>query len=95
MSIATEQKIRREIEMTADQKEMIEYAASLQGLTLEKFIITTLEVVAENVIRGAQAPLKPLSPRAYEQLLDALENPVEPSDELKERYRRYLKRLGQ
>ena len=95
MSVATETTpiVHLDITITTEQKEMYECAAGIEGMTLEEFVISVLDVHAENVIRGPQEPLKPLSPRAYVQLMEAIETPPEPSEELRARYRRYLQRL--
>jgi uncharacterized protein (DUF1778 family) len=97
MSVATETTatVRLEIVITDEQKEMFECAARIEGMTLEEFVISVLEVESENIIRGPQPPLKPLSPQAYKQLVDALENPPEPNERLREAYRRYQALVGE
>jgi uncharacterized protein (DUF1778 family) len=97
MSVATETeaKVRLEIVITDEQRDRFECAAGIEGLPLEAFVIAALEVHAENVILGPQEPMRALSPRAYVQLMDAIDNPAEPSEELRARYRRYLQRLDE
>jgi uncharacterized protein (DUF1778 family) len=95
VEIETTPTIRLDVAITAEQEEMFECAAGTDGLTLEMFIVFVLEVHAENVIRGPQELPKPQSPWAYGHLWEATENPAEPSEELRARYRRYLLRLDE
>jgi uncharacterized protein (DUF1778 family) len=95
VAIESEQKVHLDLEITLEQKEMFECAAGLEGLTLEEFVVSVLEVQSENIIRGPQPPHKPLSPQAYKQLVDALENPPEPNERLREAYGRYQALVGE
>jgi uncharacterized protein (DUF1778 family) len=95
VKIETTPTIRLDVAITAEQEEMFECAASMDGLTLDLLVDSVLEVHAENVIRGPQEPPMPLSPWAHGQLWEATENPAAPSEGLRARNRRYLQRLDE
>jgi uncharacterized protein (DUF1778 family) len=94
MSVATSQE-QLVLELSAEQKNVFSWAAGKQGLTLEEFTIALLEAAAEDIIRGNHNPTIHVSPRAYRQLLEALDNPLEPNENLKAAFERYRKLVGE
>jgi uncharacterized protein (DUF1778 family) len=94
MSVTTKQE-RLEITITAEQKKLFTWVASTYGQTIEEFVISVLETVAEDAIRGpAQAAVR-VSPRAYQQLLEMIDNPGELNEHLRAAFERYREEFGE
>ncbi|HEX5414440.1 MAG TPA: DUF1778 domain-containing protein [Chloroflexota bacterium] len=73
-------KERLEARISAEQKELIQRAAELEGRSLTDFIVSTAEAAARNIILGHQ--FLQLSDRDTERFFAAIENPPEPNPEL-------------
>lgn len=71
---------RLEARVTAEQKELIERAASYEGRSVSEFVVTTVQQAAKAVIQEhEQLRLNESQSRA---LVEALLNPPEPNDAL-------------
>lgn len=83
---------RLEARLSADQKELFQRAARLQGRTLTDFVIASAHEAAVRAIGEMQAiRLAADESRAF---ADALLNPREPSARLKAAAQRMLRTLG-
>lgn len=94
MSVATSQ-AQLVLDLSPEQRDLFSWAASNQGLTLEEFAIALLEAASEDAIRGNHDAAVRISPRAYRQLLEALDNPPEPNENLRAAFERYRKLVGE
>jgi uncharacterized protein (DUF1778 family) len=94
MSVATGQ-AHLVLDLSDEQRELFSWAASKQGLTLEEFAIALLEAAAEDMIRGDDSATVRISSRAYRQLLEALDSPPEPNENLRAAFERYRKLVGE
>ena len=83
---------RLETRVTAEQKDLIERAAALQGRTITDFVLTSVQDAAQRTIERHQQI--ELSLRDSEAFVEALLNPREPNARLKAAARRYLKLTG-
>jgi uncharacterized protein (DUF1778 family) len=86
---------RLEARITADQKALIERAASVQGRTLTDFVVATLQEAAKQAI--ADHMVWKLTQEQQKVFVDALMEPPLPNLKLREahkRYRRYKKLAG-
>ena len=83
---------RLETRVTAEQKNLIERAAALQGRTLTDFVLTSLQDAARRAIEERQR--LELSVRGSEAFVDALLNPKPVNDRLRETVRRYREATG-
>jgi uncharacterized protein (DUF1778 family) len=79
---------RLEARVTAQQKDLVQRAADLAGLTLSDFIVSSLQSAAEESIRRHQ--MIELSARSTEVFVQALLNPPTPSERLRAAAREYL-----
>jgi len=83
---------RLETRVTAEQKNLIERAAALQGRTLTDFVLTSVQDAARRAIEEYQQ--LELSVRDSEAFVDALLNPKPVNDRLRETVRRYREATG-
>ncbi len=75
------QDISLEIQISADQKSLIEEAAALSGQPIASFTVSAAVEAARRVMAGQYAVR--LSPRDWDRFLNLLDNPPEPNDHLK------------
>ena len=83
---------RLETRVTADQKNLIERAAALQGRTVTDFVLTSVQDAARRAIEEHQR--LDLSVRDSEAFVDALLKPQPANDGLRETVRRYRQVTG-
>ncbi|HEY1360982.1 MAG TPA: DUF1778 domain-containing protein [Xanthobacteraceae bacterium] len=83
---------RLETRVTAEQKNLIERAAALQGRTVTDFVLTSVQDAARRAIEEHNQLA--LSVRDSEAFVDALLNPKPINDRLRETVRRYRERAG-
>ncbi|OWJ67554.1 DUF1778 domain-containing protein [Inquilinus limosus] len=83
---------RLEARVTAEQKNLIERAAALQGRTVTDFVLTSVQDAARRAIEEHQQ--LELSVRDSEAFVDALLNPKPVGDRLRETVRRYRETTG-
>lgn len=81
---------RLDVRLSAEQKRLIEQAASHKGLTVTGFAVTTLVKAAREAVD--EATLTTLSPRDAAVFLDMLEAEGRPNAALKAAAQRYKKR---
>jgi uncharacterized protein (DUF1778 family) len=79
--------------LTLQQKELIERAASLNGMTLTEFVVQSVQTAAETVVRNNS--LIELSARDSLALAEALLNPRPLTPELHEALRDHAARVEQ
>ena len=78
---------RLETRLTAEQKNLIERAAALQGRTITDFVLTSVQDAARRTIEEHQQ--LELSVRDSEAFVEALLNPRPVNDRLRDTVRRY------
>jgi uncharacterized protein (DUF1778 family) len=78
---------RLEARVTAEQKAMFQRAADLEGRSLTDFVVSSLQVAAEETVRRHEV-IK-LSPEDSIAFVEALLNPPEPNAQLLEAARRH------
>jgi uncharacterized protein (DUF1778 family) len=86
---------RLEARITADQKALIERAASVQGRTVTDFVVATLQEAAKQAI--AEHTVWKLSQEQQKVFIDALLEPPLPNAKLRDahkRYRQYKRQLS-
>ncbi|MET4701411.1 uncharacterized protein (DUF1778 family) [Constrictibacter sp. MBR-5] len=83
---------RLEARVTAEQKNLIERAAALQGRTLTDFVLTSVQDAARRAIEEHHQLA--LSVRDSEAFVDALMNPQPVNDRLRDTVRRYREKAG-
>jgi uncharacterized protein (DUF1778 family) len=83
---------RLETRVTAEQKNLIERAAALQGRTVTDFVLTSVQDAARRAIEEHNQLA--LSVRDSEAFVDALLNPKLVNDRLRDTVRRYRERAG-
>ena len=83
---------RLETRVTAEQKTLIERAATLQGRTVTDFVLTSVQEAARRAIEAHQQ--LELSVRDSEAFVAALLNPKPVNDRLRETVRRYRETTG-
>ncbi len=83
---------RLEARVTAEQKDLIERAAAMQGRTVTDFVLTAEQDAARHAIEEQNSLT--LSVRDSEAFVDALLNPRPVNDRLRETVRRYRDRAG-
>jgi len=86
---------RLEARITADQKALIERAASVQGRTVTDFVIAALQEAAKQAI--AEHTVWKLSQEQQKVFIDALLEPPLPNAKLRDahkRYRQYKRQLS-
>ena len=80
-------KERLEARVSREQKELFQRAALLQGRTLSEFMVSTLQEAAIRAVKESE--VMELSARDREVFINALLNPPEPNDKLREGFREY------
>ncbi|MCA1805473.1 MAG: DUF1778 domain-containing protein [Xanthomonadaceae bacterium] len=83
---------RLEARVTAEQKRLIEHAATLQACTVTEFMVTTLQEAARRTIEEHHR--FELSLRDSQAFVEALLHPGPATDRLRETVRRYRKATG-
>jgi uncharacterized protein (DUF1778 family) len=83
---------RLEARVTAEQKNLIERAAALQGRTVTDFVLTSVQEAARRAIEEHNQLA--LSVRDSEAFVDALLKPKPINDRLRDTVRRYRERAG-
>ncbi|WP_375567592.1 DUF1778 domain-containing protein [Oceaniradius stylonematis] len=83
---------RLETRVTADQKRLIEHAATLQGRTVTDFVLTSLQDAARRAIEEHQH--LELSLRDSQAFVQALVEPRPVNERLTDTVRRYRERTG-
>ncbi len=78
---------RLEARVTAEQKELLQRAAHLQGRTLTEFVVSSAQAEAERVIRDRDVIL--LSVRDSQAFAAIVLNPPAPNDRLRAAMRRH------
>lgn len=89
---ASARSARLEARISADQKDLFQKAAELQGRTLTDFVIASVHAAAVRTIEDMHAIR--LTARESRAFADAMLNPREPTPRLKAAARRYIERLG-
>jgi uncharacterized protein (DUF1778 family) len=83
---------RLETRVTAEQKNLIEQAAALQGRSVTDFVLTSVQDAARRAIEEHQR--LNLSVRDCQAFVDALLNPPPVNDRLRDTVRRYRQATG-
>ncbi|GAA3102594.1 hypothetical protein GCM10010520_54670 [Rhizobium viscosum] len=83
---------RLETRVTAEQKNLIEQAAALQGRSVTDFVLTSVQEAAQRAIQEHQR--LDLSVRDSQTFVEALVNPPSVNDRLRETVRRYRQATG-
>src|ERR1700751_1235684 len=83
---------RLEARITADQKDLIERAAALQGRSVTDFVLTSVQEAAHRAIEEHQR--LDLSVRDSRAFVDALINPQPVNDRMRDTVRRYRQATG-
>ena len=83
---------RLEARVTADQKNLIERAAALEGRTVTDFVLTSVQEAARRAIE--QHHRLDLSVRDSEAFVDALLSPQPVNERLRDTVRRYRQTTG-
>jgi len=83
---------RLEARVTADQKDLIERAAALEGRTVTDFVVTSLQDAARRSIEAHQRIH--LSVRDSEAFVEALLNPRPVNERLRDSIRLYRELIG-
>jgi uncharacterized protein (DUF1778 family) len=78
---------RLEARVTREQKQLIEHAAELEGRSITDFVVASAQSAARQVIQDHES-LK-LTARDREVFVQALLNPPQPTDKLRQAVRRY------
>ena len=78
---------RLETRVTAEQKALIEHAAALQGRTVTDFVLTSVQEAAQRAIEDHEVIR--LSVQDTQAFVDALLNPREPSERMREMVAHY------
>lgn len=82
---------RLEARVTPQQKELLQHAAELKGLSLTDFVITSAQQIAEATIR--EHSVITLTKRDSLAFAEALLNPGEPNAELRTAFARYSREV--
>lgn len=80
---------RLEITVTSEQEKLIRQAADIRGVSLEEFMVASLESEAEETVRADEETTIKLSPRDSLIFAEAIINPGEPNGELRQLARDY------
>jgi uncharacterized protein (DUF1778 family) len=78
---------RLEARVTRQQKELLQHAAELRGLSLSDFLITSAQSAAETIIR--EHNIVTLTTRDSIAFAEALLNPGEPNEALRKAFARH------
>jgi uncharacterized protein (DUF1778 family) len=84
---------RLEARVTREQKELFQRAADIEGRSLSDFLVKSLTEAAEKAIRDRH--VMHLTAQETEQFFDALLNPPEPNERLREAARLYRELVEQ
>jgi uncharacterized protein (DUF1778 family) len=82
---------RTEARLLPEQKKRIEHAASIKGMSVSDFIVQNADEAATRTIQEHEAWV--LSDRDRDLFVNALLNPPEPGERLKEAVKRYRGRM--
>ena len=82
---------RLEARVSAQNKELFQRAADIQGRTLSNFVVSSLVSVANQIIQENEIMV--LSRKDQEIFVEALLNPPEPSEKLRLAAQRYKKNM--
>ena len=83
---------RMHLRLDAKAKRKLERAAAYEETSVSDFVLANAVAAAERVINSHEKVT--LSTRDWEVFYDALINPPEPNEKLKEAARRYRERVG-
>ncbi|MDE2361116.1 MAG: DUF1778 domain-containing protein [Hyphomicrobiales bacterium] len=83
---------RLEARVTAEQKALIEHAAALEGRSITDFVLASVQDAAKRAI--AEHEVIQLSVRDSKAFVEALLNPREPGDRMRERVAAYRALIG-
>ena len=83
---------RLEVRLTQEQKELLLAAAQINGFSLTEFVVASAVEAAKRTIQE-QTVLK-LSKNDSEVFVNALLNPPEPGEKLRDSAKRYKQRMG-
>lgn len=83
---------RLEARVTAEQKALIEHAAALEGRSITDFVLASVQDAAKRAI--AEHEVIRLSVRDSQAFVEALLNPREPSERMRERVALYKALIG-
>ena len=83
---------RLEARVTAEQKALIERAAALEGRSITDFVLTSVQDAAKRAI--AEHEVIQLSVRDSQAFIEALLNPREPGQRMRERVSTYTELMG-
>ena len=83
---------RMHLRLDARTKRTLERAAAYEATSVSDFVLANAVAAAERVIESHEKVT--LSARDWDVFYDALINPPEPSEKLKEAARRYRERVG-
>ena len=83
---------RLEARVTVEQKALIEHAAALQGRTVTDFVLTSVQEAAQRAIEDHEVIR--LSVKDTQAFVDALLNPREPSQRMRETVAHYKSVMG-
>jgi uncharacterized protein (DUF1778 family) len=83
---------RLEMRLTAEQKQVLERAALLNGQMLASFIRSQLMERAQEIIERHTRTV--MSERDFTRFLELIDRSAEPAAALKSAYRRHKKKLG-
>jgi uncharacterized protein (DUF1778 family) len=78
---------RLEARVTREQKQLIEHAAELEGRSITDFVVASAQSAARQVIQDHE--ILKLTARDREVFVQALLNPPQPTDKLRQAVRRY------
>lgn len=84
---------RIEARVTPEQKACIQRAADLEGRSLSQFVVEHLESEAERTIR--EHDVITLSSRDYDLVINALVNPGEINEKLRDAFMRHRELFGE
>lgn len=90
VSAAKSESARIEIRTTSDKKELLKEAASISGMNLTDFIMSNAIEKASQRIQEVTSMNVALSD--FNKMMDALDNPPEPADHLKQSVRKLQQR---
>jgi uncharacterized protein (DUF1778 family) len=87
--MASPQHARIEARVSPEQKELFERAAAIEGVTLTDFAISTMHRAATSVVK--EHTTIELSVRNQRAFVEALRNPPEPNEALREAAKAYMR----
>jgi uncharacterized protein (DUF1778 family) len=86
--MASSQQARIEARVSPEQKELFERAAAIEGVTLTDFAISSMQRAAARVVQ--EHTVMELSLRNQRAFVEALQNPPEPNEALREAAKAYM-----